>query len=586
MKKVILSLVASTLLFNTIYAEEIKSTEEVTQNEMVLTSSPEDVKTYVAQIKDVKYETFDEAVTAAVDGDTIKLLDNATTKGLNLSKNLTIDGSKEYTLTFEDKGIALWEVSLTFKDVTVNIKGIGSTPYTAEWNWMTISASKNAALNLENAKLTLDGTGTKSDVHAIYFCSNNKLNLNNSTLIIKNYTQDALEWNGGDGGYNVNLVNSTYISDNNRQGFTGTFYATIDNSTVEVLNSSASGSNGTYYTIKNNSKVTFENNNSWGISAWRIDMTNNSTLNANNNGYSGIWTRVLNVDKSCTLIVNKNGTKAPSSSNNAGIFFQGNKSFTSTIEEGAKVEIKNNAGSGIYTKQSVGNLTILSGDITNNGTGSVNKNNVGADFGGGIYNVGTLVIGDKVNIYNNHASKAADDIYNKAGSKIEFKDTKKDWILDDCNDKIDGWYDDNKESRWNAHDKENKYVEEVEANTYETELTIKAAHGIYGKLIVRYVDNKGNVLSKELTYSEKVGTEYAATEKEFEDYSLIDVNGETKGKYIDGTIVVTYIYEFTSGMGGDDVPATGITSSNTLEVTTILSMIFLITTIIIRKRFN
>lgn len=586
MKKVILSLVASTLLFNTIYAEEIKSTEEVTQNEMVLTSSPEDVKTYVAQIKDVKYETFDEAVTAAVDGDTIKLLDNATTKGLNLSKNLTIDGSKEYTLTFEDKGIALWGVSLTFKDVTVNIKGIGSTPYTAEWNWMTISASKNAALNLENAKLTLDGTGTKSNVHAIYFCSNNKLNLNNSTLIIKNYTQDALEWDGGDGGYNVNLVNSTYISDNNRQGFTGTFYTTIDNSTVEVLNSSASGSNGTYYTIKNNSKVTFENNSSWGISAWRIDMTNNSTLNANNNGYSGIWTRVLNVDKSCTLIVNKNGTKAPSSSNNAGIFFQGNKSFTSTIEEGAKVEIKNNAGSGIYTKQSVGNLTILSGDITNNGTGSVNENNVGADFGGGIYNVGTLVIGNKVNIYNNHASKAADDIYNKAGSKIEFKDTKKDWILDDCNDKIDGWYDDNEKTRWNAHDKENKYVEEVEANTYETELTIKAAHGIYGKLIVRYVDNKGNVLSEESTYSEKVGTEYATTEKEFEDYSLIDVNGETKGKYIDGTIVVTYIYEFTSGMGGDDVPATGITSSNTLEVTTILSMIFLITTIIIRKRFN
>ena len=586
MKKVLLSLVASTLLFNTIYAEEIKSTEEVTQNEMVLTSSPEDVKTYVAQIKDVKYETFDEAVTAAVDGDTIKLLDNATTKGLNLSKNLTIDGSKEYTLTFEDKGIALWGVSLTFKDVTVNIKGIGSTPYTAEWNWMTISASKNAALNLENAKLTLDGTGTKSNVHAIYFGSNNKLNLNNSTLIIKNYTQDALEWNGGDGGYNVNLVNSTYISDNNRQGFTGTFYVTIDNSTVKVLNSSASGSNGTYYTIKNNSKVTFENNSSWGISAWRIDMTNNSTLNANNNGYSGIWTRVLNVDKSCTLIVNKNGTKAPSSSNNAGIFFQGNKSFTSTIEEGAKVEIKNNAGSGIYTKQSVGNLTILSGDITNNGTGSVNENNVGADFGGGIYNVGTLVIGNKVNIYNNHASKAADDIYNKAGSKIEFKDTKKDWILDDCNDKIDGWYDDNEKTRWNAHDKENKYVEEVEANTYETELTIKAAHGVYGKLIVRYVDNKGNVLSEESTYSEKVGTEYATTEKEFEDYSLIDVNGETKGKYIDGTIVVTYIYEFTSGMGGDDVPATGITSSNTLEVTTILSMIFLITTIIIRKRFN
>ena len=606
MKKVLLSIVAFTLIFNTISAEEtevlevneeattiveesINNETEVVNNETtkeIILASGEDVKTYVAQIGETKYETLDEAILAASNNDTIVLLDNATTKGLNLSKNLTIDGSKEYTLTFGDKGIALWGVSLTFKDVTVNIKGIGSTPYTAEWNWMTISASKNAALNLENAKLTLDGTGTESKVHAIYFCSNNKLNLNNSTLIIKNYTQDALEWDGGDGGYNVNLVNSTYISDNNRQGFTGTFYATIDNSTVEVLNSSASGSNGTYYTIKNNSKVTFENNNSWGISAWRIDMTNNSTLNANNNGYSGIWTRVLNVDKSCTLIVNKNGTKAPSSSNNAGIFFQGNKSFTSTIEEGAKVEIKNNAGSGIYTKQSIGNLTILSGDITNNGTGNINKNNVGADFGGGIYNVGTLVIGNKVNIYNNHASKAADDIYNKAGSKIEFKNTKKDWILDDCNDKIDGWYDDSKNSRWNAHDKENKHVDEIPANTYEGTLSIKAAHGIYGKLIVKYVDNKGNVLSEESTYSEKVGTEYATTEKEFEDYSLIDVNGETKGKYIDGTITVTYIYEFTSGTGGEDVPETGINTSNALEITTVLSLITLVTTIILRKRFN
>ena len=159
-------------------------------------------------------------------------------------------------------------------------------------------------------------------------------------------------------------------------------------------------------------------------------------------------------------------------------------------------------------------------------------------------------------------------------------------ILDDCNDKIDGWYDDSKNSRWNAHDKENKHVDEIPANTYEGTLSIKAAHGIYGKLIVKYVDNKGNVLSEESTYSEKVGTEYATTEKEFEDYSLIDVNGETKGKYIDGTITVTYIYEFTSGTGGEDVPETGINTSNALEITTVLSLITLVTTIILRKRFN
>lgn len=584
---------ADTEVVNEEIVEEIKEVVEPETKETVI---PE-VK-YVASINDVMYETFDEAVTAAVDGDTIKLLDNATTKGLNLSKNLTIDGSKEYTLTFEDKGIALWGVSLTFKDVTVSIKGIGSTPYTAEWNWMTISASKNAALNLENAKLTLDGTGTKSNVHAIYFGSNNKLNLNNSTLIIKNYTQDALEWDGGDGGYNVNLVNSTFISDNNRSGFTGTFYATIDNSTVKVLNSKGNGSNGTYYTIKNNSNVLFDNSGNWGISAWRIDMTNNSTLTATNNGYSGIWTRVLNVDSSCTLIANSNGTKAFSAATNAGIFFQGNGTYTSTIEKGAKVEIKNNAGSGIYTKQNIGNLTILAGEITNNGTGSVNKSKIGASLGGGIYNVGTLVIGEDVNIYNNHAEVAGDDIYNGEKGIIDFKDVKDNWILDDCNDKINNWYDDSKDNRWNAHaDKEEElHVDAVKSGKYETGFSIKAAHNLKAKVIARYVDEDGKVIAEEETINGYVNDNYKTVLKDIYGYELKRIEGNTTGNMTIKDITVTYVYEYVMGEGGDDVPIvpekpetpnipyTGIEEESDITSLTGISALSLMYMIIVRKR--
>lgn len=584
---------ADTEVVNEEIVEEIKEVVEPETKETVI---PE-VK-YVASINDVMYETFDEAVTAAVDGDTIKLLDNATTKGLNLSKNLTIDGSKEYTLTFEDKGIALWGVSLTFKDVTVSIKGIGSTPYTAEWNWMTISASKNAALNLENAKLTLDGTGTKSNVHAIYFGSNNKLNLNNSTLIIKNYTQDALEWDGGDGGYNVNLVNSTFISDNNRSGFTGTFYATIDNSTVKVLNSKGNGSNGTYYTIKNNSNVLFDNSGNWGISAWRIDMTNNSTLTATNNGYSGIWTRVLNVDSSCTLIANSNGTKAFSAATNAGIFFQGNGTYTSTIEKGAKVEIKNNAGSGIYTKQNIGNLTILAGEITNNGTGSVNKSKIGASLGGGIYNVGTLVIGEDVNIYNNHAEIAGDDIYNGEKGIIDFKDVKDNWILDDCNDKINNWYDDSKDNRWNAHaDKEEElHVDIVKSGKYETGFSIKAAHNLKAKVIARYVDEDGKVIAEEETINGYVNDNYKTVLKDIYGYELKRIEGNTTGNMTIKDITVTYVYEYVMGEGGDDVPVvpekpetpnipyTGIEEESDITSLTGISALSLMYMIIVRKR--
>lgn len=61
--------------------------------------------------------------------------------------------------------------------------------------------------------------------------------------MIRNYPQDALEWDGGDGGYNVNITDSKFISDKNRSGFTGTFYATIKHSDVQVINSRGNGSN-------------------------------------------------------------------------------------------------------------------------------------------------------------------------------------------------------------------------------------------------------------------------------------------------------------------------------------------------------
>ena len=90
------------------------------------------------------------------------------------------------------------------------MKGIGSTPNTAEWGWMTICASKDASLTLDHATMEMDGTDA-GNAHAIYFCANNKLNLKNGAcLTIQNYKQDALEWDGGDGGYNVNITDSTF----------------------------------------------------------------------------------------------------------------------------------------------------------------------------------------------------------------------------------------------------------------------------------------------------------------------------------------------------------------------------------------
>lgn len=53
-----------------------------------------------------EYNTFDEAVAAAKNGETVTLLADAETAGLNLNEDLTIDGDG-HALKFTDKGIAL-----------------------------------------------------------------------------------------------------------------------------------------------------------------------------------------------------------------------------------------------------------------------------------------------------------------------------------------------------------------------------------------------------------------------------------------------------------------------------------------------
>lgn len=59
---------------------------------------------YVAKINDTLFTSLDEAVKSAKDNDTIILLSNATTEGLNVNKNLTIDGKnnggENYSIIF------------------------------------------------------------------------------------------------------------------------------------------------------------------------------------------------------------------------------------------------------------------------------------------------------------------------------------------------------------------------------------------------------------------------------------------------------------------------------------------------------
>lgn len=298
----------------------------------------------MARFNGQDYDSFDAALAAAssTDGATIELLADAQTKGLNLSRDLTIDGAG-HSLTFTDKGVALWGHALVLKNVNASMSGVGSTPYTAEWNWMSVCASKDASLTLDAASLSMDGAG--QNVHAIYFCSNNKLNLRNgSNLTIKNYGQDALEWDGGDGGYNVNIEGgSTYTSDHNRSGFTGTFTASVDASTVNVTNSTGNGSNGSHFDIKNGSVVDFSDNGDHGLSAGNLSIAN-SKVTANNNGRNGIiFTgkgQFTNADVQVTGTLGKSYW-------NAGIRLM-KKNASLDVDAASKVSITGNYVTGLF----------------------------------------------------------------------------------------------------------------------------------------------------------------------------------------------------------------------------------------------
>ena len=444
----------------------------------------------VAWIGGTGYETFDQAVAAASDGDTITLGANATTSGLNLNKNLTVDGSAtgKFTLTFEGKGIALWGHALTFKNVSVAMAGIGSTPYTAEWSWMTVCASRGASLSLENATMTLDGTGT-SGKHAIYFTGDNKLNLNASQLTIKNYGQDALEWDGGDGGYNLNIENgSTLTCDADRSGLTGTFTATVDASTLNVTNSRGNGSNGSHFIIKSGSKVDFSDNGAHGLSAGNL-YVENSTVTANNNGYNGIIFTGKGEFKSAKVSVS--GTKGKSYWN-AGIRLL-KKNATLDVDAATVLSIRDNLVTGLFL-DSGAKATIAEGanvSIVNNTAAQEmcsTEKELARCGGGVLVRAGAqLSLPASAAVYNNHAALAGDDIYCEAAGKdaedgtVSFGQVGENWQLGDCGDVITGWFDDSKDNRWSAHWTEESprwHVDPVEAGAHTGALAIKAAHGV------------------------------------------------------------------------------------------------------------
>ena len=361
------------------------------------------------------------------------------------------------------------------------------------WNGMTINPVN---LNLTNSHVTLNNNG-KGGLGCYY----GKLKMENSTLDANN--------NGGKGGIEF--------------GTRGSFVDELDMDSYSVLN--ANNNNGIAGlligdggVIRSGAKLNCNNNAYIGLYVftdgnWLGDVVieHGATVTACGNAYSGVHnsyklkiegTVIADSNKVCgitndagdKLIITSTADVSVCQNTLFGIFNYARANLT--VESGATLKVEENTGSGIANGPKA---------TLNLGAGIVQRNNAlykitftfypegAVDFtaqGGGIQNLGTAILSDDVELYNNHARLSGDDIYNADGATITFGDTGKGWALDgepDCYDFITGWYDDSETTRWNAHgdDESARHTVLFQPGTELTGfLALKAAHGSTGSLTV------------------------------------------------------------------------------------------------------
>ena len=462
----------------------------------------------VAMIGDKPYKSLDEAVKNSVNGDTIKVLKDCESAGINpVANNLTIVGVGNPTITFVDEAIAVMDPrTLTFKDCVLDLTKATGCAYHETKTITMLLINFNSTLNLDNVDMIMDGSNYSG--HGIYLHRGGVLNVvNGSDVDITNfagYQASGIYCDSDkkppEATYSKISFKDSYlnISGCSFNGMTVN-YADVAFDKTEANLSNNGGVDGRggfscYYgnlTVTNGATLKANNNAgtkwAYGLFVDNLDVNNGGSIEACENKAEGINIGgIANIDNTATLIL-KGNTDAGMRIYKYGTTWAGD----CTIEKGANVTITGNKNGGIYNENK---LNMQSGVVMFNNT---------LENGGGIYNVGEATIASDVLLYNNHATVAGDDIFNADKAIITFGVTGDDWELDgapDCNDKIhtiDGWYDDSEDNRWNAHKR--TYHTDKLAEDAQMPITglkaLKAAHGL--EFTINKVDAAGNVITSD-----------------------------------------------------------------------------------------
>lgn len=425
----------------------------------------------VAKIGEAAYASLDDALAAAQSGDTIVLQQDGVIATTNtISKAVTIKGNGKYSVAVKSQSGT--------DDGRLNISGSGS---------LTFDNAKVSFGNPSNWSVVMSDSGKLSFVngssatftqHGIYTVGSGvEINVDKSSLTFSgtSYTPLMNEYQNGKGYAKINVTNGANLTIEKSaiNGATG-FAIKVKSAELHIDNN---GNQGLVRCITklDASKATISGND-YGITGYagldNLTLTNGSKLEMANNKSAGIFLWGGNVDVQDGTKLSITGTGAEGVKQDAG--FTGaiacaRSAANVNLSDGATVSLVDNPAGAI---NSDGNIYVGKGtEILRNGSA--------VEVGGGIWNRGTVTVADGARLYNNHASKAGDDIY--SAGVMDFKATGSDWQLDgnlgNCGHAIDGWYDDAEGTRWSAHD-DAKHVNAVEAGKLEGALALKAAHGL------------------------------------------------------------------------------------------------------------
>ena len=466
-------------------------------------SSP--APTFTAKIGDVKYDSLSEAVKDAKSGDVIEIgkditLDN----GLAFAgvSELTIKGAENVnpTITLNDFGMYLENTNVTFQDIEIVVNAI--TNASPEHTGGTANLINGSDFTLDNASLTLNGPANHTGGSGMYLYKK-------SNLYVTNGSKVEISGFNGNRASGIYADNSEYGDMPNRNiQVTGRSSITIADcdwhgmtiNPIDILidgyskidisdcgNVKYGGGLGCYYggvTISDHSSlITNDNRGSgWGVFANGMSIDSTSSLSAcGNTGHGAVLAAKSNISSGATVTLNKNmgsGLRVYTGSD----YWYGNV----TIEEGADFTASGNEHG----------IEILGGGVLDMQDGIV-TNNHSSSYGGGLYNRGgDAKISGKAAICNNHADTAGDDIYNCTYTtkknvsyepSLTLSPVGENWVLDDCNDPIVGWYHDGKEKltdntykRWNGDATDDSYYADeytVGEAAVSDALALKAAHG-------------------------------------------------------------------------------------------------------------